>query len=155
MCFEQVIRIMSALLTPVIAIVATYIAWQQWKTNRQKLAMDLYDRRLRIYQEVRKILSSVFRDANISMQALLEFYSSVSEVHFLFGPEISEYIDEIYKHGTNLGRYKDEYRDHTQPSSEGYDHKKVVEEMNKELQWLVYQFEPAKELFRKYLRLEN
>jgi hypothetical protein len=37
MCMEQLIEISKALLTPLIAIVATYIALQQWKTNQQKL----------------------------------------------------------------------------------------------------------------------
>ena len=33
---EQVIEISKGLLTPVIAIVATYIAYQQWQTNRKR-----------------------------------------------------------------------------------------------------------------------
>lgn len=63
MCVEQLIEIFEALLTPVIAMVATYIAWQQWKTNQQKLNLERYDRRLRVYEEVRKILSIIGRDA--------------------------------------------------------------------------------------------
>ena len=34
------IEVSKALLTPVIAVVATYIAWQQWQTNRQKLNLE-------------------------------------------------------------------------------------------------------------------
>ena len=58
MFVDEAIKIFSGLLTPVIAIVAVYIAWQQWQTNRQKLILDRYDRRLRIYEEVRKILET-------------------------------------------------------------------------------------------------
>ena len=39
---EQIFEISKGLLTPVIAIVATYIAYQQWKTNRQKLNLERY-----------------------------------------------------------------------------------------------------------------
>jgi hypothetical protein len=138
-----------------IAIVATYIAWQQWKTNQRKLVMDRYDRRLRIYEEVRKILSIVMRDAKASTEDLLKFRTSVSEADFLFGPEIMDYIDEIYKRGLKLWRWNQEYRDYRQEKSEGYDHAKVVDGMHKELTWLTEQFEPAKQKFKKYLDISD
>lgn len=151
MCIDTVMRVSSALLTPLIAIVATYIAWQQWKTNQRKLVMDRYDRRLRIYEEVRKILSIVMRDAKASTEDLLKFRTSVSEADFLFAPEIIAYIDEIYQHGLKLWRWNQEYRDYTQEKPVGYDHAKVVDEMHNELTWLTEQFEPARQKFRKYL----
>jgi hypothetical protein len=152
---EHIFEISKGLLTPVIAIVATYVAWQQWKTNQQKLILDRYDRRLRIYEEVRKILSIIARDAKASIDDLLKFRTSVSEADFLFGPEIPAYIDEIYRRGLNLGRWTEEYRDYTQEKPEGYDHQKVVSEKHKELTWLVEQFEPAKDKFRPYLDISK
>ena len=148
---EQIVEISKALLTPVIAVVATYIAYQQWQTNRQKLNLERYDRRLRVYEEVRKILSILARDSQASIDNLLKFRTSVSEADFLFGPEIPEYIGQIYKRGLSLWKWNKMYRDYTQEKPEGYDHKKVVDEMHKELSWLTEQFEPAKEKFRKYL----
>ncbi|MDD5203855.1 MAG: hypothetical protein PHS17_00460 [Desulfobacterales bacterium] len=155
MSIEQMVEISKALLTPVIAGVTAYIAWQQWKTNKQKLNLERYDRRLRVYEEVRKILSIIMRDAKASMDDLLRFRTAVSEADFLFGPEIPEYIDEIYTHGVKLGRWKDEYRDFTQQIPDGYDHKKVVSEMHRELNWLMEQFGPAKEKFKKYLDISK
>lgn len=151
MCIEQMIEVSKGLLTPLIAIVATYVAWQQWQTNRQKLILDRYDRRLRVYEEVRKILSIILRDAKASYADLLQFRTAVSEADFLFGPEIPEYIDEIYKRGVKLQYWCGEYRDYTQEKPEGYDHKKVVDGMHSELTWLTEQFEPAKSKFKKYL----
>jgi hypothetical protein len=34
---KEVVALFNALLTPLIAVVAVYIAWQQWQTNKQKL----------------------------------------------------------------------------------------------------------------------
>lgn len=152
---EQIIEIFKGLLTPLIAIVTAYIAWQQWQTNRQKLNLERYDRRLRVYEEVRKLLSMIDRDANASTNDLLKFRTSVSEADFLFRPEIPKYIDEIYKHGLNLWKWNQQYRDYTQEKPEGYDHNKVVEEMHKELTWLTEQFEPAKEKFKIYLDISK
>jgi hypothetical protein len=149
------IEISKGLLTPLIAIVTTFIAWQQWQTNRQKLNLERYDRRLHVYEEVRKILSIVMRDDKVSPDELLRFRTSVSEADFLFGAEIPEYIDEIYKHGLGLWRWKQEYRDSRQEKPEGYDHAKVVDEMHKERNWLNQQLVLAKQKFKKYLDISK
>ena len=154
-CPHELVELSKVALTPLIAIVTAYIAWQQWKTNQQKLVLDRYDRRLKVYEEVRRILSIITRDAKVSVEELLRFRTSVSEADFLFGPEILEYIDAIYKHGVALSRWTDEYRDYTQAKPEGYDHQKVVASMHAELEWLTEQFEPAKQLFRKYLDISK
>lgn len=145
----------KAMLTPMIAVVTAYIAWQQWKINRQKLNLDLYDRRLKVYEEVRQILSIILRDAKASYDDLMKFYRAVSEADFLFGPEISEYIEEIYQRGVQLQYWNGEYRDYTQLKPEGYDHKKICDGMHAELMWMTHQFEPAKEKFKKYLTIEH
>ena len=145
----------KGLLIPLIAIVATYVAWQQWQTNRQKLILDRYDRRLRVYEEVRKILGIILRDAKASYEDLMKFRTAVSEADFLFGPEIPEYIDEIYKRGVKLQYWSGEYRDYAQEKPEGYDHRKVVDGMHSELTWLTEQFEPAKLKFKKYLDVSS
>jgi len=152
---EQIAEISKSLLTPLIAIVAVYIAWQQAITSRQKLNLDRYDRRLRIYEEVRKVLSIILRDAKANTDDLLKFRVSTSEADFLFGPEVPRYIDEIYRRGLNLWRWTQEYRDLSQEHVEGYDHNKVVDEMHKELTWLTDQFEPAKQKFKKYLDISG
>lgn len=152
---QKIIEIFKALLTPVIAIVATYIAWQQWQTNRQKLNLERYDRRLHVYEEVNKILSIIIRDAIASTEDLLNFRTSVSEADFLFGPEIPQYIDQIYRHGLNLWRRTKEYRDYTQMEPEGYNHKKVVDDIETELTWFSEQSNEAKDKFKKYLDISK
>jgi hypothetical protein len=150
-CIQSIAAASQALLTPVIAIVATYIAWQQWQTNKRKLVLDRYDRRLRVYEEVRKILSIITRKADVDVDEMMRFRTSVSEADFLFGPEIPEYLDQIYKQGLDLWRWCREYRDYTQEKPVGYDHEKVVAGKHAALEWLVHQFDPAKEKFKKYL----
>jgi len=50
--FEQCARVASYLFTPILAITGVNIALQQWRLDAHKFEADLYDRRLRIYQEV-------------------------------------------------------------------------------------------------------
>ena len=149
----EIAEFSKALLTPVIAIVATYIAWQQWKTNQLKLHLDRYDRRLKVYEEVRQILSIIVRDTKASYDDLLKFKRAVSEADFLFGSDITIYIEEIYQRGVSLQHWSGEYRDYNQPKPEGYDHKKVCEGMHAEFDWFLKQFDPAHQKFKKYLNV--
>src|SRR4051794_19500432 len=122
----QLLNLSQVLLTPLIAIIATYIAWQQWKTNQLKVKLDRYDRRLKVYEAVQSILRIILRDANASYDDLVKFRISVAEADFLFGPEIIEFIDEIYQRGVKLEWWTKQYRDYTQQTPAGYDHQKVV-----------------------------
>jgi hypothetical protein len=155
MSIDEILKISQGLLTPVIGIVATYIAWQQWKTNQNKLNLDRYERRLHVYQEVIRFISIGIRDADYDNNELLTFRSKVSEADFLFGEEVPKYIDELQKRAVNLHRWNKEYRDYSQPKPEGYNHEKVVDEMHKELLWVSSQLEPARNIFKKYLNVSQ
>jgi len=142
-------------MTPVIGAVALYIAWQQWKTNERKAILDRYERRLLIYQRVVEMLRFVCSKFNPEIHDLIKFSADTAEADFLFGSEISEYIDEIYNRGITLNTAKFEYRDFRQPAPVGYDHQKVVDAMTEQQKWFVAQFSIAKEKFRKYLDISR
>ena len=146
------LQILQALLTPVIASIAVYIAWQQWKVNERKLEFDQYERRLRVYQDVVAILTYVIRDFKLEIIDLQKFRFTTAEADFLFEPEISAYIDEIFKRGLLLWQANSEYRDLLQPPPPpGYDHQKVVNQMHAQKVWFTEQYEAAKQKFKKYL----
>jgi hypothetical protein len=155
MTWQSVVNIFSALLTPVIAIIATYIAWQQWKANELKLRLERYERRLSIYQDVIKMLSLIMCDADAKVEDLMTFRANTAEADFLFGPEIPKYIDEIFSRGLKLKTANDDYRHAGQENPPGYDHSKVVKEIDAQLRWLTDQFNPAKEKFAKYLNVNG
>jgi uncharacterized ubiquitin-like protein YukD len=151
MDFKEVVTMFSGLLTPFIGMTTVYIALQQWQTNRQKLILDLYDRRLRVYEEVRKIILIITIDLDVSIEDLHKFRVSVSEADFLFGSEVTDYINEIFNRGLNLSKCSRQYRDYTQEKPEGYDNDNIVKEKYSEALWLTSQFEPSKQVFKKYL----
>jgi hypothetical protein len=87
---QQLVALFSAALTPLIAIVATYIAYQQYQTNRIRLRLDTYDRRLEMYASIKRILSVIVSATNASIEELLKFRSECAEADFLFGKKISQ-----------------------------------------------------------------
>ena len=148
MCIE-LIEISKSLLTPVIAGVTTYIALQQWKTNKYKFVLDRFDRRFQIYEEVKKILNILIKDENVKKEDILKFRSSVSTSGFLFKPEIPTYIDEIYKHGLNMRRCKKNILPNTKENIDN--NNKFNDEINNELMWFARQFDVVEIKFKKYL----
>jgi uncharacterized ubiquitin-like protein YukD len=148
---EQILRMLSYVATPIIAVAAVRIAWEQTKLNRQKLVLDRYDRRLRIYEEIKRLLSIVTRDANIGMEDLLKFRVATSEADFLFGSDVTTYIDQLYKHAVDLAMWASMYRDNSQQHPPDYDHNATVDGKHREFAWITAQYEPSKQLFKKYL----
>ncbi len=145
------LQVLQGLLTPVIGLTALYIAWQQWKGNKFKLVLDRYERRLRVYQNVVALLLLVQRDFKPEIGDLQKFRSDTAEADFLFEPEISAYLDELFERGWKLCCANKEYRDMFQPIPPGYDHEKVVTEMHEQEIWFTDQFAAAKQKFKKYL----
>lgn len=104
MPIDEILKILQGLLTPVIGMITTYIAWQQWKTNQSKLKLDRYERRLQIYKEIVRFISIGIQDTNYDRNELMTFRAKVSEADFLFGEEVSQYIDQLHRRAINLHR---------------------------------------------------
>jgi hypothetical protein len=92
----------QGLLAPVIAVVAAYIAWQQWRMNALRSKMDLFDRRFEVFLKARHVLSSLLPEAKVNMEEFLKFRTGVAEAYFIFGPEMEDYLDQIYKHAVEF-----------------------------------------------------
>ncbi len=149
----SMLELLTALLTPLIAAIAVYIAYQQWQTNRRRLDVDLYDRRLRIYETVTKYISAVLTTLHPTLEDLLEFRRSTAEADFLFGSDIRKYLDDLFAHGLELRKWQEKYRDSTQDYPADDDHNTVVEGQTSESSWFADQHEIALRRFKEYLNL--
>lgn len=151
-----ILTILQGLLTPTIGVITTFIAWQQWKGNRLKLNLDRYDRRVRIYQEVVKMVKASANGDIKEFSSIVEFGAATAEADFIFGPEIRQYLDEISSRAAKLRSAKEQYRDFKQSVPEGYDHQKIVDEMSTQTMWFVQQLvdkSEAKRQFAEYLNI--
>ncbi len=147
------IEIFAALLTPTIAIVTTYIAVQQYRNNRLKHRLDLYDRRMAIYKSARQFLYEFFnRPGGVAGKTQTLFFEHVQESYFLFDKNIHELLVEIYmkhKELEHLGKVSKSEALHT-----GEENEKIDMEINATSRWMVEQFGVLLEKFTPYLKLE-
>lgn len=147
------LQIAQGLLTPMIAIITTYIAWQQWKAKQLKMKMERYERRLKIYQETHRFISEVARELNPTHAQMFGFDSATAEADFIFPIGIRQYLDELFEHANQLHAAKAQYRDYTQEQPSGYDHKKVCEDIKRHSEWFINQPKVAKEKFKPFLEI--
>ena len=151
------VDVLSSLFTPMIAIVAVYIAFQQHKINDQRLRHETYERRLKVYKSVQRHLSVILREGKTTYQECSEFYSEASEAAFLFDNTVMERIDEIYKKSIDMvALYEQMYPSDGSPGLPVGNERSEVAHKNTELKkWHHNQLGESKEFFAKKLGLKN
>ena len=92
-----------------VSAAAVWISYLQWTTAtargrvvRLEYKLKLYDRRVRIRDAAYKLLSTALIDLRPSREDLVEFRMTTTEASSFFGPEIVEYLEEIYNRGLEL-----------------------------------------------------
>jgi hypothetical protein len=140
--WNAVAEFSKSMLTPTIGAVTVYIAWQQWKTNQQKLDFDRYDRRLKIYDELLNFIA-VALDSKVTSKNLTDFHKTISDANFIFGDDIIEYLNEVYGHCSKLFVMQEQYKSETQPNTS-----ELANDMYIESSWLASQQDKTKETFK-------
>ena len=98
----------KALSAPVVALIAACIAggiaYQQWRTARNKLKLDLFEKRMKVYNACSELLRLINMPIRTNYDAVLELVTAINGHQWLFGPKVTAYIEnlmdrseEIYK----------------------------------------------------------
>lgn len=90
------IELLQALLTPAIALVTTYIAYEQYRIRRDERALALYDRRLAVFKSAIAIVDRIRAGNAITTDESFAWLTSVQEAEFLFGEEVQTVIDPLF-----------------------------------------------------------
>jgi len=146
---EGILNVFRGLLSPVIAGVVAYIAYQQHKTNRGKIRFDLYDRRLRVFEGLMVLLWVIFRKGTCNDQERDQFQRATVEGSFLFDKDIANYLDTILKKTLELGTIRAVLKHNCVPHGDKRD--QTVEKERQLFNWFEHQFEVSKGKFGKYL----
>lgn len=88
---------MSAWATTIISGLVLVVAFMQWRTAHQKVLLDLFERRLKVYDSVAEALEmfSSGGPPNISIEARMKLQIAMSEARFLFGDEVLLHIETL------------------------------------------------------------
>lgn len=92
-CTPMWLTVLAALLTPTIAVFGAVIAYRQSTTARNKLKLDLFERRDVVYRATRDVLALGALMGRIDDEDLTKFIQGSSGAQWLFGPEVTYYLD--------------------------------------------------------------
>lgn len=93
----------SALLMPVIAGFAVYVASSQWTTARNKLRFDLFEKRYAVYDAARRFLHTVIANGKVDDAELAAYIRGTQAAKWVVAREVHEYLErEIYDYAIEL-----------------------------------------------------
>lgn len=101
-------EILQALLTPLLAVVATYIAYQQYRIRKDERGLVLYDRRLAVFKNAIGVLDRVRLGDDLSSSEVIAWGASVAEAKFLFGEEVEAVLDSLFSALHDYSSYGEE-----------------------------------------------
>src|SRR5215831_2737425 len=99
---DKLIRISSAFLTPLIAIIAAWIAFRQWRTHHLQYRLALLEKRLAVFNSTVTFIALVMQQGTVSDTDCTRLLVDTREHQFLFGPEIADFINEVHDRGVDL-----------------------------------------------------
>jgi hypothetical protein len=86
----------TALLTPIVAVFAAYVGYQQWRLNRHKLKLDLFDRRWAIYAATNDMLASLIHGSDDARRICAEtFRRRLLDAQFLCSSETVMFLRHV------------------------------------------------------------
>jgi len=145
------IELFSSLLTPVIAFLAVYIAYQQYSVNRRRFLFEVYERRLAVYKSIQAFFDEFVKEGNITYESCREFAFNTAEVVFIFDKVIQNKIEEIHKNSIVLAGLNYELHPRSGSSTILSDQERdeIAKKITEQSKWLLKQREMIKGLFQK------
>lgn len=142
---------LSAVLTPIVAILAIWIAYRQHKTQQYQVRLDLFERRIKIIEDVRRVLTDIDKYYSGEPQKIdLEvFRIAYRHSMYLFNSEVQNYLKGI---DSKIGSLERIELDVKREGSDQETHKKEKEAI---IEWLRKQRPGHERKFERFMTLNK
>ena len=135
------------LLTVLIAALVLWVQFRQFRTDRAKLKLDLFEKRFQVFAATRRLLTQVLHDPNIDLKVLFEYRSATGEASFLFAEDIASYLKQIDGRTLHL----DTLHQTMEGLPRGQKRSELTREIESETLWLTDQLPELATRFGPYL----
>jgi hypothetical protein len=96
------VQYLTAISTPIIALMVAAIAFAQWRTAHQRMILDLFQRRMDLIDLVSTAASTILIEGALRIENVDGFLRARRGENFLFGPEVTTYLSETYNRLSDL-----------------------------------------------------
>ena len=133
-----------------VAFFGVWIASLQYRLAREKLKLDLFEKRYKIFDATRKFFGKVMREGEVKTVDIVTFRIDTSDAMFLFGKDVNDYLEDVKERGfKNLKAYaRLNTEKHAGDSG-------LIEEAFKEIDWMLAQPDKLANVFGPYLRFRD
>ena len=144
---EYVQALAPTVVAIIAALIASYIAWRQWRTAHDRLSFDLYEKRFAVYEAVKNIINTAYLHGGVTQGDLDAFYEGIRGAEFLFDGRTKDFVANIrwmaWKASNARARLKRSETD------------KLIDEELDILDFLSGQAEGLEDMFKPYLDLSK
>jgi hypothetical protein len=131
----------------VVSAVVLVVQYMQWRTANQKVVVDLYERRLKVYEQLSKAIGPVLREGEVNGEALRDFMVGEADAKFLFGEEVIAYLENLRRSFAWMSSFSNKVID--QASNRG----DLIDIKYKHLREITAFYEVAPDIFAPYMKL--
>lgn len=113
------VQVSQALVVPSIAAAVAVIGFLQWRTAHQKVLLDLFERRMKVYEAVNDAISDALtvEGKMVLFNAGVSLRRAQTEAGFLFGKEVSAEIQRLIELANLYGIRKREFEGRNLPEN--------------------------------------
>ena len=148
---DIVVKLAPAFVALVVGSFGAYIGFNQYRTNRDKLRLDLFEKRLEAYEKLQEYFNYLLRDVHVDNKAISILAEARYKSLFLFGNEITEHINDVWEQAIKMRRLNLKlYGSGGLPVGEERD--MVSDEESNLLQWNLDQQNDSPKRYAKYLK---
>ena len=134
-----------------LSVAVGLIACLQWRVARNKLRLDLFDRRWQIYAATSKFVDAINNDPENVGSYTNDFNAGTSNAEFLFGNDVLNYIKQVRTRAVGMRTARVLYE--SQPDGEA--RTRNVQRYEADLSWLIEQSISMTKTFAPYLGFSN
>ncbi|WP_105199497.1 hypothetical protein [Pseudoalteromonas sp. T1lg10] len=134
----------------ILALVLAYVAYQQMVINRDKLRLDLYNKRFDVYTTTLKFYQELISDG-VSSETHKSFIEQKEAAKFLFSqnPSIYLLLDELHEKSFKVKAYKENKEFKNSPEL----YAELVKESNNVVTWSNHAIKELSKKLEPYLNM--
>ncbi len=139
--------------TVVLSGLTLILLYKQYRIQRYRVKMDLFDRRFKVYSHLRKFIHIGRGEGGTKLEVVQDLLSNIPEHEFIFDNdgEIVKYVNELWKKGLKYHHIRKEV-DYLNPNSiESSERQPLLDELHQLTHHFNEEYDLIKNRFHKYL----
>lgn len=138
--------------TFVVAAMVGIITYRQFCTSRDKLRLDLFEKRYAVYGILMNFLANIIGRSRLEAHDIMAFRAKTSDATFFFDSELCQYLVDVYEKAWEFRLANQKLFEHNpadaQERSQLADHERTL------MLWFDKQIRTAQQTFEPYLKFD-